>query len=86
MAKTENLGLNLMEDETTSFGVWRKTIDGNGSGSEKSNFQIILAAFFPRKSKGRIYKRLYFRCARKRRSIVPWRIMGSVGFYKIGNV
>lgn len=41
MAKTTILGLNLTEDENTSFSDWRKTIDGNGSGSAKSNFQII---------------------------------------------
>ena len=41
MAKTTILGLNLTEDENTSFSDWRKTIDGNGSGSTKSNFQII---------------------------------------------
>jgi hypothetical protein len=41
MAKTTNLGLNLTEDENTSFSDWRKTIDGNGSGESKSNFQKI---------------------------------------------
>lgn len=37
MAKTTNLGLNLTENENTSFADWRKSIDGLGN----SNFQII---------------------------------------------
>ena len=41
MAKTKNLGLNLTEDENTSFSDWRRSIDGNGSGENKSNFQKI---------------------------------------------
>lgn len=41
MAKTKNLGLNLTTDEETIFSYWRQTIDGNGVGDRKSNFQII---------------------------------------------
>lgn len=45
MAKTENLGLNLTEDDSTSFKVWRESIDGNGGEGDKSNMQIIDEAF-----------------------------------------
>lgn len=41
MAKTENIGLNLTENDSTLFEDWRKSIDGNGSGNGKSNMQII---------------------------------------------
>lgn len=41
MAKTENIGLNLTEDDSTLFEYWRKSIDGNGYGSGMSNMQII---------------------------------------------
>lgn len=41
MAKTTNLGLNLTTDDSTEFEAWRKSIDGNGSGNDKSNMQII---------------------------------------------
>lgn len=41
MSKTANLGLNLTEDESTDFSVWRESIDGNGETDKKSNMQII---------------------------------------------
>lgn len=41
MAKTTNLGLNLTEDTQTAFGTWRSSIDGVGTGENKSNMQII---------------------------------------------
>ncbi len=41
MAKTKNLGLNLTEDESTSFSDWRKSIDGNNEDGNKSNMQLI---------------------------------------------
>ena len=41
MAKTTNLGLNLTTDDSTEFEAWRKSIDGEGSGQDKSNMQII---------------------------------------------
>ena len=41
MSKTSNIGLNLTEDDSTKFSDWRKSIDGNGTGSGKSNMQII---------------------------------------------
>jgi hypothetical protein len=41
MAKTEKLGLNLTEDESTSFSDWRKSIDGNNPSGSKSNMQLI---------------------------------------------
>ena len=41
MAKTTNIKLNLTTDESTSFQDWRKSIDGNGSGTGKSNMQLI---------------------------------------------
>ena len=41
MAKTQNIGLNLTEDDSTLFEEWQKSIDGNGSGENKSNMQII---------------------------------------------
>lgn len=44
MAKTENIGLNLTEDEGTSFSNWRRSIDGKGTGTAKSNMQLIDAA------------------------------------------
>lgn len=44
MPKTENLGLNLTDDESTTMRAWQKSLDGVGDGSEtspKSNMQII---------------------------------------------
>lgn len=44
MPKTENIGLNLTDDESTTMRAWQKSLDGVGDGSEsspKSNMQII---------------------------------------------
>lgn len=45
MAKTTRLGLNLTEDESTSFEDWRKSIDGNNAEASKSNMQLIDDAY-----------------------------------------
>jgi hypothetical protein len=54
MAKTNFLGLNLTEEENTSFSDWRRSIDGNGSGESKSNMQLIDEAI--RECKNDIFK------------------------------
>lgn len=41
MAKTEYLGLNLTEDESTTFSDWRMSIDGKNPNGGKSNMQLI---------------------------------------------
>lgn len=41
MAKTTNLGLELTTDADTLFEDWRNSINGEGSGADKSNMQII---------------------------------------------
>jgi hypothetical protein len=41
MAKTTNLGLNLTEDDQTTFKTWRESLDGNGADESLSNMQII---------------------------------------------
>lgn len=46
MPKTKYLGLNLTTDDSTSFGDWRQSIDGQGTtNSNLSNMQIIDNAF-----------------------------------------
>lgn len=45
MAKTPNLNLELTTDETTLFKDWWKAMNGQGSGSSKSNMQLIDEAF-----------------------------------------
>ena len=43
MAKTENLGLELTTQDTTTFKAWRESINGQGDGitQDKSNMQLI---------------------------------------------
>ena len=41
MAKTTNLGLNLTEDDQTTFKAWRESVDGVGAEASSSNMQII---------------------------------------------
>jgi hypothetical protein len=41
MPKTINLGLELTDDNSTTFKDWREKINGVGSGENKSNMQII---------------------------------------------
>ena len=41
MAKTAVLKLNLTEDDSTTFGQWRASIDGNNASGKESNMQII---------------------------------------------
>ncbi len=41
MAKTTNLGLNLTEDDQTTFKAWRESVDGVGAEASPSNMQII---------------------------------------------
>lgn len=41
MAKTAVLKLNLTEDDSTTFGQWRASIDGNNASGNESNMQII---------------------------------------------
>lgn len=45
MAKTPNLNLELTTEEATLFKDWWKAINGQGSGSNKSNMQLIDEAF-----------------------------------------
>ena len=47
MPKTENLGLNLTDDDNTRVKDWRMSIDGVGTedGNNLSNMQIIDKAF-----------------------------------------
>lgn len=45
MARTSNIGLNLTTDMSTEFATWKNSIDGNGSGSNLSNMQIIDKVF-----------------------------------------
>lgn len=41
MAKSTNLALELTESEETLFEDWRNAINGNGTGENKSNAQLI---------------------------------------------
>lgn len=45
MAKTPNLNLELTTEEATLFKDWWKAMNGQGSGSSKSNMQLIDEAF-----------------------------------------
>ena len=45
MAKTKHIGLNLTTNDSTLFEDWQRSIDGNGSGNNKSNMQLIDEAF-----------------------------------------
>lgn len=56
MAKTKHIGLNLTEDDSTLFEDWQKSLDGNGSGDNKSNMQLIDEAFGALSKKLGIYE------------------------------